>query len=183
MSRRAVFLDRDGVINVECGEHIRHPEDLQLLPGSAAAIAALSKAGWPIVVYTNQSGVGRGYMSMADLDAIHDTLRCQVEIYGGELTAIYACTHHPNEGCDCRKPKPGMLLQAASEHDLDMAASFAVGDSPRDIAAANAAGCSPVLVLSGSTTEYTRDQFPTAQPKHVFPDLSAFAKWLLDPSV
>jgi D-glycero-D-manno-heptose 1,7-bisphosphate phosphatase len=180
MSRAAVFLDRDGVINVETGRHILRAEELHLIPGSVEAIAALCGAGWPVVVYTNQSGVGRGLMTEDDLESIHTVIDAEIAKHGGELTAIYCCTHHPDEGCACRKPLPGMLLQAAAEHDLDLAASYAVGDSPRDIAAAHAAGCVPVLVLSGSTPAYVPDMFPSVHPRHVFPNLAAFTDWLLD---
>jgi len=179
MSRPAIFLDRDGVINVETGKHIVRAEDLALIPGSVKAIASLSGAGWPVVVYTNQSGVGRGLMTEDDLESIHAVIDREIANHGGELTAVYSCTHHPDEGCSCRKPQPGMLLQAALDHDLDLAASYAVGDSPRDIAAAHAAGCVPVLVLSGSTRAYVPDMFPSALPHQVFADLATFAQWLL----
>jgi histidinol-phosphate phosphatase family protein len=179
-SRRAVFLDRDGVINEETGRHIVRAEELRFIPGSLEAIGSLCRAGWKVVVYTNQSGVGRGLMTTDDLESIHSVIRCEVASHGGELMAIYSCIHHPDEGCACRKPLPGMILQAAADHDLDLSASYAVGDSPRDIAAAQAAGCIPVLVLSGSTSDYAPDLFPAAQPRHIFPDLAAFADWLLN---
>jgi D-glycero-D-manno-heptose 1,7-bisphosphate phosphatase len=179
MKRRAVFLDRDGVINVEGGDYVCRSEDLCLLPGALESIAALTQAGWTVVVFTNQSGVGRGYMSADALDAIHGYLRCAAAKSGGELTAIYACPHHPDDGCECRKPKPGMLLQAAREHNIDLAHSYAVGDSPRDIGAGKAAGCQTVLVLSGHTQEFCPDEFPLAHPDHIFADLSAFTGWLL----
>lgn len=178
MTPGVVFLDRDGVINVEGGYLVR-PEDLHSLPGSLEAIAALCEAGWRIVVYTNQSGVGRGYMTAEALDAIHDRLRCEVGKCGGYLTGIYACIHAPDAGCDCRKPKPGLLLQAARDHDLDLSASFAVGDSPRDIGAGHSAGCRTVLVLTGHTNIYNAADFPAPQPDHVFPTLHAFVTWLL----
>jgi histidinol-phosphate phosphatase family protein len=180
MSRRAVFLDRDGVINVEGGDYIDRPEDLHVLPGALEAIAALSRRGWPVVVFTNQSGVGRGFMTAGALESIHAYLRCEVARAGGELTAVYACTHMPDAGCDCRKPRPGMLIEAAREHDLDLPRSFAVGDSPRDIAAAKSAGATAVLVLSGHTSRYDPADFPAPQPDYVFPDLAAFAAWLLE---
>ena len=179
MSRRAVFLDRDGVINVEGGEFVSRPEDLCILPGALEAIAALTRAHWPVVVFTNQSGVGRGRMSMDDLRSVHDSLETLVQRAGGRLSGIYACPHQPDAGCDCRKPKPGMLRQAACEHDIELQASFAVGDSPRDIAAGQAAGCTTVLVLSGHTKEISRDNFPTPHPDHIFPDVLAFTSWLL----
>jgi D-glycero-D-manno-heptose 1,7-bisphosphate phosphatase len=179
MTNRAVFLDRDGVINVEGGGHVRGAEELRLLPGAVEAIARICRAGWTVIVFTNQSGVGRGYMTQDDLDSIHDRLRCEVKCSGGRLTAIYACPHLPDAGCDCRKPKPGMLIQAAREHDIELRQSYAVGDSPRDIAAAAAAGCTAVLVLSGHTAEYPSAGYRGPEPDYIFPDLSSFADWLL----
>jgi len=165
---------------VEGGKHVLRPEDLHILPGVLNAIADLTQAGWPVFVFTNQSGVGRGYMTEAALDAIHDYLHCEVVKAGGELTAIYACPHHPTAGCDCRKPQPGMLLQASREHNIDLGASVVVGDSPRDIAAGKAAGARAVLVLSGRTRDYSPERFPFPQPDEVFPDLMTFARWLLN---
>ena len=179
MTSRVVFLDRDGVIYAEGGEYVDRPEDLRFLPGSLEAIAALCEARWTIVVFTNQSGVGRGLMTQDTLDAIHNHLRCEAARRGGFITAIYACPHRPEVGCECRKPKPGMLLQAARDHDIDLAGAYAVGDSPRDIAAARAAKCTTVLVLSGHTRAYLEAEFPGPRPDYVFPDLSAFASWLL----
>jgi histidinol-phosphate phosphatase family protein len=183
-AQRAVFLDRDGVVTVEGGEYVTHPDDLRLLPGAAEAIARLTAAGWPVFLFTNQAGVGRGYLTLETLEAIHARLRAEIEAAGGHLTAIYACPHAPEDGCDCRKPKPGLLFQAVAEHGLDLSASYVVGDSPRDIAAAHAAGCRPLLVLTGHTPTYDAAAFPPPQPDHVFFDLSAAAAWLChQPSV
>jgi D-glycero-D-manno-heptose 1,7-bisphosphate phosphatase len=175
--RRAVFLDRDGVLNVEGGYVVR-PEDLQLLPGAAEAVARLSRAGWAIFVFTNQAGVGRGYLTLATMHAIHERLKAEIARAGGTLTGIYACPHHPDDICECRKPKPGMLLEAAREHGLDLSLCWAVGDSPRDIAAAQQAGCHTILVLTGHTRSYDTAGFPAPQPDHVFADLAAAAEWL-----
>jgi histidinol-phosphate phosphatase family protein len=176
-SNRAVFLDRDGVLNVEGGSVVR-PEDLQLLPGAVDAVARLTRAGWPVFVYTNQAAVGRGHLTLETLHAIHDRLQEEIEAAGGKLTAIYACPHHPDDGCACRKPRPGMLLQAAAEHGLDLTGCYAVGDTPRDIHAAHQVGCHTILVLSGHTTVYDADTFPSPQPEQVFPDLAAATDWL-----
>ncbi len=177
-SAGAVFLDRDGVLSVEDGAFVTRPEDLRLLPGAPEAVAKLNAAGWKVVLFTNQSAVGRGLLTAETLDAIHDRLRHELAAVGGALTAIYACIHHPSAGCDCRKPLPGMLLRAAREHNIDLTKSFAIGDSPRDIAAAHAAGCNALLVLTGHTRIYDPTSFPDPQPVNVFPDLSAAAEWL-----
>lgn len=179
MGKRAVFLDRDGVLSVEGGEYVRRPEELRLLPGAAEAVARLTRAGWPVIVFTNQSGVGRGYLTLETLQTIHDRLRKEIEAVGGVLTAIYACPHGPDEGCACRKPQPGMLLQAAQEHDLDLSQCFAAGDTPRDLAAGKAVGCTTLLVLTGHTRAYDPASFPDPQPDLVFPDLAAAADWII----
>lgn len=175
---RVLFLDRDGVLNVEGGKHITHPDDLHLLPGSAEAVARLTACGWQVFVYTNQSGVGRGYMTMSDLDAIHDRLIGLMEAAGGKIEQIYACPHGPEDGCSCRKPKPGLLFRAAEEHSLNLTDCCAVGDSARDIAAGHAAGCRTILVLSGHTKVYDPATFPQPLPELVFPSLAVVADWL-----
>ena len=174
-----VFLDRDGVLTLESGEYITSPEDLQLLPGAADAVARLTQAGWQVFVFTNQAGVGRGYLTLEALEAIHTRLHAEIEWAGGKLTSIYACPHHPDAGCDCRKPKPGLLLQAASEHSLDLSQCFVIGDSPRDIAAGHAVGCKTLLVLTGHTSTYSPATFPLPHPNHIFPDLPSATDWLL----
>lgn len=179
MCSRALFLDRDGVLTAETGEYITRPSALQILPGVAEAAARLTAAGWLLIVVTNQAGVGRGILTKPDLEAIHARLIAEIQSAGGVLTAIYACTHHPDADCDCRKPLPGLLLQAAAEHDLDLSASYMIGDSPRDIAAGHAAGCHTLLVLTGHTASYDPVAFPLPHPEAVFPDLSAATDWLL----
>jgi D-glycero-D-manno-heptose 1,7-bisphosphate phosphatase len=145
--RPAVFLDRDGTLNVEQA-YITRPDQIRLLPGVAAAIAELQRAGFVCVVVTNQSAVGRGMMSVADLDVVHAELNRQLFEQAVTLDGIYACPHcedHPD-----RKPAPGMLLRAAAELGLDLAQSWMVGDSLRDVRAGQAAGCRGcVLVRSG----------------------------------
>lgn len=146
--QRAVFLDRDGVLNEERG-FITCPEEFTLLRGVPAALASLHERGFARIVVTNQSGVARGLITLESLHAIHDKLRRETS---GGIDAVYFCPHHPTEGldpheCDCRKPKPGMLLQAAREHDIDLAGSWLVGDAPRDIEAGHRAGCRTICVL------------------------------------
>ncbi len=170
-NRRAYFLDRDGVLNEDRG-YIARLEDFVMLHGAADAVAALNRDGWPVIVFTNQSGVARGMLTAERLEEIHAKLRAEIAAAGGELTAIYACPHGPDSDCDCRKPKAGMLLRAAAEHGIDLFASVAVGDSPRDIAAGHAAGCATVLVLSGQTRAYDPAAFPEPKPNRVCADLA-----------
>jgi histidinol-phosphate phosphatase family protein len=174
----AVFLDRDGVVSVEGGEYVTHPDALRLLPGALEAIAHLTEAGWPVFLFTNQAGVGRGFLTLETLDAIHARLRAEIEATGGALRGIYACPHAPGEGCDCRKPRPGLLHCAAVEHALDLTHCYVIGDTPRDIAAGNAVGCQTILVLTGHTNPYAPATFPPPQPDYVFADLLAAAAWL-----
>lgn len=180
--RRAVFLDRDGVLSVEGGEYVTCAEKLRLLPGVGDSVARLNAASYVVIVFTNQAGVGRGCMTQQALDEIHTRMKREIGDAGGVIEAIYACTHAPESGCACRKPLPGMLLQAAREYDIDLTRSYAVGDSPRDIAAGHAAGCQTVLVLSGHTREYDAPDFPAPQPDYVFPHLIAATDWLTRPS-
>lgn len=143
--RPAVFFDRDGVINrfPGPGRFVLRWEEFRLLPGTATALARLRSAGFFLAVVTNQSGIGRGLMTEETLREIHR--RMQQALEPQSFDAIYYCRHHPDAGCACRKPAPGMLFRAAREHDLDLPRSFLVGDSPRDIETGRAAGCRTVL--------------------------------------
>lgn len=175
---RAIFLDRDGVLNADSEEFIKSPDELHLLPGVPESLARLSEAGYALIVVTNQSGVGRGLVSEEDLAAIHDRLRLAIEAEGGRLTAVYYCPHHPDDRCVCRKPSPEMVRRAAREHHLDLQASFFVGDKPRDISCGAEAGCKTILVLSGLEKEYDPSRFPH-KPDLVFQALPEAAEWIL----
>lgn len=141
----AVFLDRDGTV-IHNRHYLAEPDELDLLPGAAAALRNLADAGFLLVVVTNQSGVGRGFFPVADLERQHARMHELLALEGVELAAVYYCPHGPDEGCDCRKPLPGMLLQAARELELDLSASFMVGDEERDVAAGRAAGVTSYLL-------------------------------------
>lgn len=155
-ARRAAFLDRDGVINRDTG-YLHRWEDFEFLPGVLPALRRLHEAGWALVIVTNQSGIARGYYSEQDYDTLTSRLRAALDEAGCPATAIYHCPHHPAGrvpalavDCDCRKPRPGMLLRAAREHGLSLADSFMVGDKPDDMRAARAAGLGRAwLVRSG----------------------------------
>ena len=148
--RRAVFVDRDGVINVSPpqGDYVRRPGEFVLTDGAAEAIARLNRAGFVVVVCTNQRGVARGLMSQDDLDAIHAKMTRELAVAGAHLDGIYACTHGEDEDCDCRKPRTGLFTRAAAEHDIDIASSFVVGDTHREIDAAKSLACRGILVTT-----------------------------------
>ena len=143
--RRAVFLDRDGTINVDNG-YVIERDKFELLPGVPEALKRLQDAGFLLVVVTNQSGIGRGFFSLETVDALHEHMRELLREYGVELNGIYLCPHGPNEGCECRKPKPGMLLQAAKDLGIDLEQSYMVGDQLSDVQAGIRAGCCPLLI-------------------------------------
>ena len=148
--RGAVFLDRDGVINENVtGDYVRSWEALRILPGALEAIADLTRAGYPIVVVSNQQGVGKGLMTASDVEEIHQRLAGAIERSGGRVAAVRYCPHLADEGCVCRKPKPGLLVAAAAELGVDLAKSVFVGDAVSDVEAARAAGCRPILVRTG----------------------------------
>jgi D-glycero-D-manno-heptose 1,7-bisphosphate phosphatase len=153
--RSAVFLDRDGVIVEEVG-YLATPEELKIIPGAVGAITELNRAGVPVVVVTNQAGVARGYFPESRVREIHADMDELLAAGGAVIDAYYYCPHHPTEGerpyrqeCACRKPKPGMLLRAGGELQLDLARSFMVGDKLSDLEAGAAAGCRTVLVRTG----------------------------------
>jgi D-glycero-D-manno-heptose 1,7-bisphosphate phosphatase len=146
--RRAVFLDRDGTLNREIG-YIADPADLDLLPGVGPALRRLAGAGFDLVVVSNQSAIGRGVIPAARVAEVNARLLAFLAAEGVAPAGLYVCPHAPEAGCDCRKPAPGLLLQARDELGLDLGASWLVGDSAKDVEAARAAGVRPLLVLTG----------------------------------
>lgn len=150
MSSPLLILDRDGVINHDSDDFIKSAEEWRPIDGSLDAIARLHRAGWRIAVATNQSGVGRGLLSIADLESIHRRMEKAIEAAGGRLDAIVYCPHHPDDRCDCRKPRPGMLRAIGKDFETPLSQSVFIGDSVRDVEAARAVGARPILVLTGS---------------------------------
>ena len=142
----AVFLDRDGVIVRNRPDYVRTPDDLELLPGAVDAIQRLCAAGHRVMVATNQSVVGRGLVTERSLLAIHRRLCEMVAGEAGGIERIYVCMHHPDAGCACRKPRPGLLLAARRDTGVSLAESVLIGDMPSDVEAAHAAGCASLLI-------------------------------------
>ncbi len=169
--QRAVFLDRDGTINVE-KDYLYKTRDFEFIPGAINSIKRLNEAGFLVVVVTNQSGVGRGYYSEADVDNLHRHLLQELLRFGASVDGFYFCPHHPTKGggqykvvCACRKGRPGMLLQAAYEHNIDLENSYMIGDKLADIEAGSSAGCQPILVLTGYGQKTAMDSALNDVPK------------------
>jgi D-glycero-D-manno-heptose 1,7-bisphosphate phosphatase len=174
---KLLILDRDGVINYDSDAYIKSLDEWIPIPGSVEAIARLSKAGWTVAVATNQSGLARGYYDVAALDAMHARLRELVAEQGGELGLIVHCPHGPDDGCDCRKPKPGMLQQIAAHYGVALQGVWFVGDSSGDLMAARAVDCQAVLVKTGKGERTLTQALP--EGTLVFDDLAAVAAQLL----
>jgi D-glycero-D-manno-heptose 1,7-bisphosphate phosphatase len=173
-ARHCVLLDRDGVINRDLPGSVCSVADFEMLPDAAAAIAAMNRKGYRVLVITNQACVGRGDLAAAELDAIHALLLEQVAAAEGAIDAIYVCPHTDEDGCDCRKPKPGLIEQAHAKYGFDRAATWMLGDSPRDVEAALAAGCRAGLLRSGGVP------LPLRTGVTVFDNLSTFVRQLED---
>jgi D-glycero-D-manno-heptose 1,7-bisphosphate phosphatase len=154
--KRAVFLDRDGTL-IDCDGYLGDPAGVRLLPGAAAAMGALGRAGWERVVVSNQSGVARGFFTEEQYRAVEDAVLAAIRADGGDLEEVFVCHHHPAAAvprwaieCECRKPRPGLLLRAAASRGIDLKASVMVGDALRDLEAGRAAGVGAcVLVRTG----------------------------------
>lgn len=152
--RRAVFLDRDGTINIE-KEYLYRIADFEFIPGAPDAIRLLNQAGIMVIVVTNQSGVARGYYTEEDVENLHRHIAGELNSAGAHVDAWLYCPHHPDGRgsyaltCTCRKPLPGMLLEAAARYDIDLEQSTIIGDKPADIEAGAAAGCRTILVRTG----------------------------------
>ena len=152
-----VILDRDGVINENLPRHVRSPEDWKPIPGSLDAIARLNRAGCRVVIATNQSGIRRRYFTFEDLNRIHEEMYRRLAEYGGSIDAIFICPCHPNDGCECFKPRPGMLYEIAERLHVSLDGVPFIGDASRDVEAALATGARPMLVRTGLGEQTLRD--------------------------
>jgi histidinol-phosphate phosphatase family protein len=143
---RAVFLDRDGVLTRERPDYVKTPEELEILAGIEAPLREIKKRGFQIVIITNQSVVGRGLTTHYEMSRIHEKLRAELARLGCKIDGIYYCPHRPDEGCNCRKPEPGLILKASRELGIDTAKSWMIGDKEMDLEAARRAGCRGIRV-------------------------------------
>ncbi len=180
LSGYTIFLDRDGTLNPDPG-YINAPDQFELFPGVPEALARLKRAGARLIVVTNQSGIARGFLTREDLDAVHMKLQRLLDGAGASLDAIYFCPHHPDDGCDCRKPNRGMVDQAVRERGVNLDRSYLIGDHIRDIELAKRIGARSVLVTTGvvPTLEAERLKASGAAPDGIASSLAEAADWLL----
>jgi D-glycero-D-manno-heptose 1,7-bisphosphate phosphatase len=176
IGNRAVFLDRDGTI-MEDANYVGKVEQVALIPNATQALKRLQDAGYRLFIITNQSGVGRGYFTREAVESIHAHLDEQFAKAGVRLDRYYVCPHHPEDNCDCRKPKPKFLLDAAREYKLDLPRCFMIGDRTSDIQVGANAGVVSILVLTGVGQETLAKQ--AAKPDHVVNDVADAAAWIL----
>jgi D-glycero-D-manno-heptose 1,7-bisphosphate phosphatase len=160
--RRAVFLDRDGVINVNRSDYVKSEEEFAFLPGALEALRRLASLPLSIVIVSNQSAIGRGLISASTVDQINQQMVAQITAAGGRVDLVRYCPHRPDEGCHCRKPEPGLLVDAANLLGLDLPESYMIGDAASDIEAAQRVGCRAILVRTG------RGQTEEAQTRQPF---------------
>jgi D-glycero-D-manno-heptose 1,7-bisphosphate phosphatase len=174
---KPIILDRDGVINEDSDGFIRSVADWTPVAGSLDAIARLTRAGFHVFVFTNQSGIARGRFDQATLAEIHGRMLAGIESAGGRLRGIYVCPHGPDDGCACRKPLPGLLRQIERDFGMAWAGVPVIGDSRRDLEAAIAVGARPILVETGKGRRTLQDGLP--RPAEVYPDLAHVVDHLL----
>ena len=153
MPKRAVFLDRDGVINLNRPDYVKSWDEFIFYPFAKLALSKLAKSDFLIIIVSNQSSIGRGIVKKETVDEINQKMKEEIEKEGGRIDAIYYCPHKPDEGCPCRKPNPGLLLKASEEWDIDLMKSYMIGDALSDIEAGKRAGCFSILVLTGRGKE------------------------------
>ncbi len=175
-----IFIDRDGVINTDSPDYIKKPSEFHFLKNSAQAAAMLYKNGFDLIIITNQSVIGRGMASLNDLEAIFDKMCKGIEKAGGKIKDIFFCPHTPDQNCSCRKPRPGLILQAMKKYNIDPAYSCMIGDSAKDIECAKNAGCRhSILVKTGNGKKSIQIiQEKNLKPDLICGDLMDAAKWI-----
>ena len=175
---RFVLLDRDGVINRRIiSGYVTAREEFVFLPGALEALRLLNEKNYQVIVVSNQAGVGKGLMTAADLDEITRRFVAEVEAHGGRILGVYCCTHRAEDGCECRKPKPGLLRRAQAEHHFDFGRTYFVGDAESDLLAAHAVGCPAIMVSDTRLAAW--EKLPHA-PRVTVPNLLAAAEFLVN---
>jgi D-glycero-D-manno-heptose 1,7-bisphosphate phosphatase len=182
-STKLVILGRDGILNLYREGHVTAPEEWTAVPGALEAVSRMNHAGWHVVVATNQAGIGRGMIDMAAVNAVHAHMNQQLMEQGARVDAVFFCPHTPEEQCDCRKPKPGMMLDIGRRYGVDLSLVPMASDSLRDLIAARAAGCEPHLVQTGRAALLDDEQLHAILQQvpgaRLHADLGAFAEFLL----
>ena len=188
---KTIFLDRDGVINRNPPNkgYVRKWAEFTFIPNARKAIRELTESGYRVIVVTNQAGIGRGLYSEQSLADIHSRMVAEISKTGGTIDAVYYCPHHPDAGCECRKPKPGMLIRAAREHNIELSNAYLIGDVPTDIEAGQRAGVTTFLVLTGlgqesyshyiNTKPCRRADENDYRPDKIFTSLYTATRWLI----
>ncbi|MDH5784305.1 MAG: D-glycero-beta-D-manno-heptose 1,7-bisphosphate 7-phosphatase [Chromatiales bacterium] len=176
---KLIILDRDGVINRDSDDFIKSVDEFVTLPGSVEAIARLNQAAYRVAIATNQSGIARGYYDIDTLNAMHEKLRAELALHGGSIDMIAYCPHGPDDACDCRKPLPGMYHEIARRFDISLNGVPVVGDSLRDLQAAQAVEAMPILVRTGKG-KHTLAKGEGLEGISVFDDLAAAVTALLE---
>lgn len=178
---KVIFLDRDGVINENLhGDYVKKWDEFKFIPKAKEAIKVLTDAGWIIVIISNQAGVGKGIMSARAVEEINARMISEIENYGGKVKSVYYCPHRPDEGCECRKPKPGMLLNAARDLGIQLSDSYMIGDNVIDIQAGARVGCKTILVKTGLGSEHLEKRVQwSVNPDYIVSNLSEAAELIL----
>ena len=179
MKNKAVFIDRDGTINVNV-EYLDDPEDFKMYPNVAKGIKLLNRSGFKVIVVTNQSGIARGFFSEKTLGRIHQRVRDDLSKKGAFVDAIYYCPHHPNDGCNCRKPNTGLFQQAIRELNIDVKRSFIIGDRMLDIEAGYKIGCKTVLVPENKEKIEKEMKESNIEPDYICDNFYSGVKYILE---
>lgn len=182
---KVIFLDRDGVINKNLdNDYVKSWAEFEFLADSKRAISRLTQNGYEIIVITNQAGVNKNLVSSDIVAEIHRKMADEISSAGGNIKAIYSCPHRQDENCECRKPKPGMLLQASRDYDIELGKAYLVGDSMRDIEAGDSVGCKTILVMTGhGAKEISQREMWNRQPDYIAEDLSSAVDIILNKSL
>ena len=181
MLKKVVFLDRDGTINRDSADYIKSREEFEFLPGSLEAIQNLTQHGFANIVITNQSAVPRKLITLKELGAVHLMMIDAAARHGGEIKDIFYCPHLPEDGCDCRKPEPGLLYQARDKYGIDLRTAVMVGDSARDIECARRAGCGKAVLVKSGLKDDVEEELKKKQISldFVAEDLLDAAEWII----
>lgn len=175
---KIVFLDRDGVISQDSPNHIKSWEEFYFLPKAKDGIKLLTENGFHVIVITNQSVIARGMTSVEELEGIHINMKKEIERYGGKIKDIYYCPHHPDDGCNCRKPQPGMLKKAIEDYEVDPSRSFMVGDRMMDVEVGKKVGCKTIIIPSDLGSKEMQNN-AGVKPDFVAKDLLDACRWII----